>query len=230
MEIIDETVAILGGTGAEGSGLALRWARAGLRVIIGSRDAQRAKASAERIGADSGPGATVEGLGNAEAADRALLVVLTVPFEAQLPTIQSVREQLVEGTVVVDVTAPLATAVGGRATQVVGVWEGSAAEQAASVVPSGVAVVSAFHHLSARHLADLSHPLDSDVLVCGNAREAKERVRRLVEAIPGTRYVDAGPLANARIVEAVTALLIGLNIRYKVPGSAIRITGLEPRG
>jgi NADPH-dependent F420 reductase len=224
-----ETVAILGGTGAEGSGLALRWARAGLPIIIGSRDAQRARASAERISAEAGRGATVEGLANADAAARARLVVLTVPFAAQVPTIQSVRDQLAAGTVVVDVTAPLATAVGGRATRVLGVWEGSAAEQAAAAVPSGVAVVSAFHHLSAHHLAELSHPVDSDVLVCGDSREAKEQVRRLVEAIPGTRYIDAGPLTNARIVESVTALLIGLNIRYKVPGAALRITGLEPQ-
>jgi NADPH-dependent F420 reductase len=139
-------------------------------------------------------------------------VVLTVPFAAQLSTIHSVRDQLGAGTVLVDVTAPLATAVGGRATRVLGLWEGSAAEQAAAAVPD-VAVVSAFHHLSAHHLADVSHPLDSDVLVCGDVREAKERVRRLVEAIPGARYVDAGPLANARIVESFTALLIGLNIR-----------------
>jgi NADPH-dependent F420 reductase len=228
-QVTDETVAMLGGTGAEGSGLALRWAQAGLRVIIGSRDAARARASAERIRAEAGAETSVEGLANAEAAARARLLVLTVPFAAQLSTIQSVRGQLVEGTVVVDVTAPLATAVGGRATRVVGVWEGSAAEQAAAAVPGGVSVVSAFHHLSAHHLADLSHPIDSDVLVCGDVREAKERVRRLVEAIPGARYVDAGPLANARIVESFTALLIGLNIRYKVPGAALRITGLEAK-
>ena len=225
--MIDETVAVLGGTGAEGSGLAARWAQAGLAVLIGSRDPQRAREAAERIGTSAGQGARVAGLGNGEAAAGARLVVLTVPFAAQLPTIQSVRDQLAEGTVLVDVTAPLATAVGGRATRVLGLWEGSAAEQAAAAVPGGVAVVSAFHHLSAHHLADVSHPLDSDVLVCGDVREAKERVRRLVEAIPGARYVDAGPLANARIVESVTALLIGLNIRYKVPGSAIRITGIE---
>lgn len=229
MQVTDDAVAILGGTGAEGSGLALRWAQAGLHVIIGSRDAQRAEAAAERISADAGHGARVDGLANGEAAARARLVVLTVPFAAQLPTIQSVHDQLAQGAVVVDVTVPLAVAVGGRATRVLGVWEGSAAEQAAAAVPRGVSVVSAFHHLSAAHLADLSHPLDSDVLVCGDTREAKERVRRLAEAIPGARYVDAGPLANARIVESITALLIGLNIRYKVPGAAIRITGIEPR-
>jgi 8-hydroxy-5-deazaflavin:NADPH oxidoreductase len=221
----DEPIAILGGTGAEGSGLALRWAHAGRQVILGSRDQQRAEAAAKRITAAAG--APVEGCVNFEAAARARLVVLTVPFAAQLPTIQSVRGQLAEGTVLVDVTVPLATAVGGRATRLLGVWEGSAAEQAAAAVPAGVAVVSAFHHLSAHQLADLSHPMDSDVLVCGDKREAKELVRALVQAIPGAQYVDAGPLANARVVESMTALLVGLNIRYKVPGAAVRITGLE---
>lgn len=225
----DEKIAVLGGTGAEGSGLALRWARAGFHVIIGSRDPQRARAAADRIRSEAGLEAKVEGLTNPEAAALARLVVLTVPFAAQLPTINGVRDQLVEGTVLIDVTVPLATAVGGRATRILGVWEGSAAEQAAGAVPRGVSVVAAFHHLSAHHLSDLSHSVDSDVLVCGDQREAKERVRGLVEAIPGTRYVDAGPLANARIVESMTALLIGLNIRYKVPGSAVRITGIEPR-
>lgn len=227
--MIDETVAVLGGTGAEGSGLALRWARAGLRVVIGSRDAQRAEAAAVRIRSEAGPDANVEGLANGDAAALARLVVLTVPFAAQLPTINSVRDRLAEGTVLVDVTVPLATAVGGRATRLLGVWEGSAAEQAAAAVPRGVSVVAAFHHLSAQHLADLPHPIDSDVLVCGDQREAKERLRALVAAIPGARHVDAGPLANARIVESMTALLIGLNIRYKVAGSAIRVTGIEPQ-
>lgn len=225
----DQTVAILGGTGAEGSGLALRWASAGLRVIVGSRDPQRAQATAQRLRVEAGSDARVEGLTNAEAAAACPLLVLTVPFAAQLPTIQSVRDRLAEGTILVDVTVPLATAVGGRATRLLGVWEGSAAEQAAAAVPPGVAVVAAFHHLSAHHLADLAHPLDSDVLVCGDQRDAKERLRPLVQAIPGARYVDAGPLATARIVESMTALLIGLNIRYKVPGSGIRITGIELR-
>ncbi len=226
--MIDEPVAILGGTGAEGSGLALRWAKAGLHLVIGSRDAQRAQSAAERISSGVGAAGWIVGAGNADAAARARLVVLTVPFAAQLSTIKSVRDQLGEGTILVDATVPLAVAVGGRATRVLGVWEGSAAEQAAAAVPKGVSVVAAFHHLSAHHLADLAHPLDSDVLVCGDQREAKERVRALVEAIEGARYVDAGPLSNARIVESMSALLIGLNIRYKTPGAAVRITGLDP--
>ena len=223
----DERVAILGGTGAEGSALALRWAGAGRSVLIGSRDEERARQAADDIRSQAGGDAKVEGYANGMAVASSALIVLTVPFAAQLSTLQSVREHFTEGKVLVDVTVPLASAVGGRATRTLGVWEGSAAEQAAAAVPKGVAVVAAFHHLSAHHLASLDHPVDSDVLVCGDQREAKERVRSLVEAIPGARYVDAGPLANARIVESMTALLIALNIRYKVPGSGVRITGLE---
>lgn len=219
-------VAILGGTGAEGSGLGRRWARAGISVLIGSRDRARAEAAAERLRQAAGPGAEVAGFENAEAASRAELVVLTVPFAAQLPTLAMVRERLRPGSVLVDVTVPLATAVGGRPTRLLSPWEGSAAEQAAAAVPREVTVVAAFHHLSAEHLDDLEHPIDCDVLVCGDARAAKERVRPLVEAIPGARYVDAGPLANARIVESLTPLLVGLNLRYKVRGAGVRITGL----
>jgi NADPH-dependent F420 reductase len=219
-------VAVLGGTGAEGSGLALRWAKAGIPIIIGSRDGGRAAAAAEKLRAAAGPRAEVSGLENPEAASKADLVVLTVPFAAQLGTLSSVKEQLRPETILVDVTVPLATAVGGRATQVLGVWAGSAAEQAAAAVPKGVNVVAAFHNLSAEHLEELDHSIDSDVLVCGDSRAAKERVRPLVEAIAGARYVDAGPLANARIVESLTALLVGINIRHKIKGSGIRITGI----
>lgn len=221
-------IAILGGTGPEGSGLGLRWAKAGLEVVIGSRDPGRAERAAAEIRERIGLGVRVRGLENPAAALEADTVVLTVPFAAQLPTLAGVRDALRPGQVVVDVTVPLAAAVGGRATQVLGVWQGSAAQSAASAVPAGVAVVAAFHHVSAAHLDHLDGPVDCDVLVCGDRASAKERVRRLVEAISGCRYVDAGPLANARIVESLTALLIGLNIRYRVPGAGIRVTGLSP--
>jgi NADPH-dependent F420 reductase len=170
----------------------------------------------------------VTGRANVEAARQSDLVVLTVPFAGQLTTLGQIKDHLRPGAVLVDVTVPLATAVGGRATQLLGVWAGSAAEQAAASVPPGVSVVAAFHHLSAHTLAEMDHAIDSDVLVCGDSRAAKERVRPLVEAIAGARFVDAGPLANARIVESLTALLVGINIRHKIPGSGIRITGLEP--
>lgn len=219
-------IAILGGTGPTGSGLAMRWAKAGLDVTIGSREPSRAEAAAQRVRAAAGPDARVSGLANADAAARADTVVLTVPFAAQASTLKSVEAALRPGQVLVDCTVPLATAVGGRATTVLGVWQGSAAQQAAAAAPRGVTIVAAFHHVSAVHLEALGEPVDCDVLVCGDSREAKERVRRLVEAIDSCRYVDAGPLANARIVESITALLIGINIRYKVPGAGIRLTGL----
>lgn len=219
-------VAVLGGTGEEGLGLAMRWARAGIPVLIGSRVRERAEQAAAHIRAAVGPEAAVGGCENQEAAAEAKVIVLSVPFAAQLSTLKTVREQLTPGKLLVDLTVPLATAVGGRATQVLGVWDGSAAEQAAAAVPDGVSVVAAFHHVSGHHLADLEHEVDCDVLVCGDSREAKQRVRPLVEAIPGARFVDAGPLANARIVESITALLVGINIRYKVPGAGLRITGL----
>jgi NADPH-dependent F420 reductase len=218
-------VAILGGTGPEGSGLAMRWASAGLSVVIGSRDAERAKAAAAQV-KDVVDTAAVLGATNPEAAATAEVVVLTVPFEGQLPTLAIVRDALRPGSVLIDVTVPLATAVGGRPTRMLGVWEGSAAEQAAAAVPGAVSVVAAFHHLSAVHLKRIEHPVDSDILVCGDDRSAKDRVRPFVEAIAGARFVDAGPLSNARIVESITALLVGLNVRHKVRGAAIRITGL----
>ncbi len=223
----NRVVSVIGGTGAEGSGLALRWALAGYRVIIGSREAVRAEAAADEIRGKAGAAADVAGRANPDAAGASDLVVLTVPFAAQLATLNQIKEHLKPGTVLVDVTVPLATAVGGRPTQLLGVWDGSAAEQAAATLPQGVSVVAAFHHVGAHALAAPEHEVDCDVLVCGDARAVKERVRPLVEAIPGARFVDAGPLASARIVEGLTALLVGINIRNKIPGSGIRITGLE---
>jgi NADPH-dependent F420 reductase len=221
-------VAVLGGTGPAGSGLALRWAKAGINIVIGSRDVGRAQETAQWI-RDRVSGANVEGAENAQAVDRADTIVLTVPFSAQQPTLKSIKASLRPGQTLVDVTVPLETTVGGRATRMLGVWEGSAAEAAAEAVPEGVLVAAAFHNVSAVHLEHLDEPLDTDVLVCGDKREAKARVAALVEAIEGARFVDAGPLSNARTVEALTALLIGINIRYKIPGAGLRITGLPAK-
>ena len=152
-----------------------------------------------------------------------------MPFAAQIATLKDPREGLVAGALVVDVTVPLEPAVGGRPTRVLGVWAGSAAEQAAELAPAGVEVVSAFHNVGAAALADLAREVECDVLVCGDGKGAKERLRPLVAAIPGCRYVDAGPLANSRTVEALTALLIGINIRYKAH-AGVRLTGVTGRG
>lgn len=230
MAALTGRVAVLGGTGPEGAGLALRWAAAGIDVIIGSREEGRAVDSAGRIdemaAAARGQSVRIAGMKNPTAVAHAQIVVLTVPFAAQQSILKSVHDAFHAGQILVDVTVPLAVAVGGRPTQVLGLWQGSAAEAAAGAVPPGIGVVAAFHNVSASHLEHLDAPVDCDVLVCGDDRAAKSQVRPLVESIAGCRYVDAGPLANARIVESLTALLIGVNIRYRVPGAGIRLTGL----
>ena len=216
------TIAILGGTGAEGSGLAVRFAHAGARVRIGSRDLQKAQGAAQRIGN------SVEGLLYADAVLSASVVILTVPLQAQISTLKAVRANLEPGAIVVDATVPLEAAVGGRLAHPLTLWAGSAAQQAARHVPAGVSVVAAFHCLSAELLAQLDRPVDCDVLVCGDNPEAKSVVREVAEMIPGVRAIDAGPLENARMVETAAALLIALNLKHKVKHSGMRITGLEP--
>lgn len=214
-----QTIAILGGTGAEGFGLASRFARAGARIVIGSRDLQRAQSAAARI-----PGA--EGRLNPAAAAGASIVILTVPLAAQIATLKSVRDRLQPGAILIDATVPLEASIGGRVSRTVALWSGSAAQQAAQQAPEGVRVAAAFHTLSAELLADLDRPVDSDVLFCADHADAKAAVRELIAMLPGARAVDAGPLENARLIESLAALLISLNIRHKVKGSGIKITGL----
>ena len=218
-------VTIVGATGDLGFGLALRLAAAQVPVVIGSRDAARAAEAAERV-ATAVPGADVRGLANPEAAAASDLVVLSVPFASQAATLRSIRASLRPGTVLLDVTVPLATAVGGRATRTLGVPQGSAAQQAQELAPEGVTVVAGLHTIAARHLADLDHTFEEDALLCGDDADAKARVAALVERIPGLRPVDAGRLETARIVEQLTALTIGINIRHKVT-AGIRIVGLR---
>lgn len=222
----DETspIPIIGGTGALGYGLALRWAMAGIPIVIGSRVAERAEEAATRIG-EAVPGAAVEGLPNEEAAGRGEVVFLTVPFRAQSETLNNLRGALSEGQLLVDCTVPLAAAVSGKATRSLGVWQGSAAQQALEMVPDGVTVVSALHTVGAPTLADPEHELAEDVLVCGDRKADKARVAELVERIDGLRAVNAGALETARIVEQLTPLLISINSRYRAH-AGIRITGL----
>lgn len=217
-------IPILGGTGALGYGLALRWAMAGAEVVIGSRDASRAEESATKV-ADSVEGASAEGLDNADAAGRAPIVFLTVPFRAQSETLNNLRGALSDGQILVDCTVPLAAAVSGKATRSLGVWQGSAAQQAQEMVPEGVTVVSALHTVSAASLADPGAELDEDVLVCGDRKADKARVAELIEAISGLRAINAGSLETARIVEQLTPLLISINARHKTH-AGIKITGL----
>lgn len=221
----EDAIAILGGTGDQGLGLALRFAKAGRPVIIGSRKLERAQEAARSV-AEAVAGAEVEGLGNADATARAPIVILSVPFEHFTSTVKGVRERLVEGQVVVSMGVPLATAIGDGAVRTVGIWQGSCAELVAALVPAGVQVVSAFQNVSAHRLQALGESVECDVVVSG-AKAARQRVMGLCDLVPGLRAVDGGPLANARIVEGITALLIGLNARYKVPeGLGLRFTGL----
>lgn len=220
-----ERIGIIGGTGDQGKGLALQWARAGYEIIIGSRDHAKAQATAAEIASITSATGNVSGASNAAAAQDSGIVVLTVPVAAQIATLKGIREHLKAGTLLVDVTVPLEPAIGGRPGRMLGIWAGSAAEQCAELAPQGVDVISAFHNVSASLLADLGHRVECDVLVCGDSKASKERLKELVDVIDGCRFVDAGPLSNSRTVEAMTALLIGINIRYKTH-AGVRITGM----
>jgi NADPH-dependent F420 reductase len=219
-------VCIVGATGALGYGLALRLGVGGVPVVIGSRDAGRAREAAERAAAQV-PQGSFRGAENAEAVYGCSLVVLSVPFRSQSETLTNLKGALTPDQLVIDATVPLAAAVSGKATRLLGVWQGSAAEQAQEMVPTGVRVVSAFHTVSAALLADLDHRLDEDVLVCGDRAVDKDRVMELVRQIQGLRPVNAGALEMSRIVEGLTPLIISINVRNKVR-AGIRITGLNP--
>jgi NADPH-dependent F420 reductase len=219
-------IAIIGGTGPAGTGLALRWARAGETIIIGSRDEQRAQVAAAAIQLKAGSQANVAGMENSLACAAADILILTVPFEGQATLLKQLKNSFTEGSILIDATVPLASAVGGRASRPLGVWQGSAAQQAAELVPKGISVVAAFHNLSA-DLLNGDDPVDCDVIICSDDPDAAQLTRELAAKIPGVRAVDGGKLENARIVEQITALLIGLNIRHK-GHAGIRITGLPP--
>jgi NADPH-dependent F420 reductase len=220
-------IAILGGTGPAGMGLALRWARAGETIILGSRDPQRAQEAADRIKKNVGEHARVSGMENSAACAASDLLVLTVPFEGQAALLKQLKPAIRAGNVLIDATVALAAGVGGRASRTLGVWQGSAAQQTAELVPKGVSVVAAFHNLSAE-LLNGDDALDCDVIVCSDDANALQLTRALAARIPGVRAIDGGKLENARILEQITALLIGLNIRHKGHGG-IRITGLPPQ-
>ena len=220
-------IAILGGTGPAGMGLALRWARSGETVIIGSRDAQRAQEAAEKIKRKAGNQSRVSGIENSAACAAADILVLTVPFESQATLLKQLKPAIRPGSILIDATVALAAAVGGRASRTLGVWQGSAAQQAAELVPQGVKVAAAFHNLSAELLYG-DESLDCDVIVCSDDANACQLTRALTAKIPGVRTIDGGKLENARVLEQITALLIGLNIRHK-GHAGIRITGLPPQ-
>jgi 8-hydroxy-5-deazaflavin:NADPH oxidoreductase len=221
---MESAVCIVGGTGALGFGLALRLGRAGVPIVIGSRDAVRAQEAAERAAATVPDGA-FSGRENREAVRDCDVVILSVPFRNQSENLTNLKHALQPGQLLVDATVPLAAAVSGKATRTLGVWQGSAAQQAEEMAPPGVSVVSAFHTVSAALLGDLEHRLDEDVLVCGDETSDKERLAALIERIEGLRPVDCGRLEMARIVEQFTPLIISINVRHKVR-AGIKITGL----
>jgi len=221
---MSRAIAIIGGTGPAGTGLALRWARAGETIIIGSRDAARAEQTAEAIRKRAGADAQVSGLENSAACAASRLLVLTVPFEGQAALLKQLKPAIRPGSILIDATVPLAASVGGRASRTIGVWQGSAAQQTAELVPNGVCVVAAFQNVSADVLNG-NEVVDCDVIVCSDDPNATQVAMDLAAKIAGVRAIDGGKLENARIVEQITALLIGLNIRHKGRGG-MRITGL----
>jgi 8-hydroxy-5-deazaflavin:NADPH oxidoreductase len=224
-------ISIIGGTGDEGFGLTLRFARAGHHVTIGSRIAEKGSAVADTAREALGAGANVDGTTNEEAA-AADVVIVTVPFAGQAEIYRTIKDHVRPEAIIVDCTSPLATAVGGRAWQVVRPWHGSAAEQARAILEQvhPVRLVAAYHTISGEALQDLDRELESDVLVCGGDAEAKAVVGGLTEQIPNLRWVDAGDLTQARIVEPLTALLISVNRAYKIHDAGFRITGRDSWG
>ncbi len=193
-------------------------------IVIGSRDPDRAAQAATRARAAIPEGEFIA-RDNASAVREADTVILSVPFRNQSETLSNLRDALRPGQLLIDATVPLAAAVSGKATRMLGVWQGSAAEQAAEMAPAGVRVVSALHTVSAAKLNDLDRVLDEDVLVCGDARADKREAALLIQQIAGLRCVDCGRLEMSRTTESLTALLIGVNARYKVH-AGIRLAGL----
>jgi NADPH-dependent F420 reductase len=214
-------IAILGGTGNEGPGLARRWARSGqYQVIIGSRQTEKAERVASELNEQLGQN-LITGLANSDAAQAAEICVLTVPYSAQGPTLNSLKDTL-QGKILVDVTVPLKPP---KVSHVDVPDGGSAGQEAQAILGDGVRVVSAFQNVGAAHLAEDESHIECDVLVCGDDKEAKLAAIALAEAA-GMRGVDAGPLQNAVVVEGLTAVLIGINLRHKVKGAGIKITGI----
>ncbi|MBQ6219502.1 MAG: NADPH-dependent F420 reductase [Methanosphaera sp.] len=222
-------VAIIGGTGSQGLNLGKRLAIAGEDVIIGSRKEEKALTKVEE---------TLEllkdyenikmvGMSNEDAAKEGELLILTVPLAAQKPTLQSIKEFVGE-KILIDATVPLETAIGGSPARFVDLMEGSAAERTAKILKkTGVKVVAGFNNISNSHLENIPEPIDCDCLIAGDSNEAKLVVKELVEKIPGVKCIDCGKLEKARMIEKITPLLIGLNIKYKSHYGGLRITGIN---
>ena len=223
------SIAVVGGTGDLGFGIVVRLAKAGREVTIGSRAEEKAADAVARAKAALGDEAPVTGAENPKAVAGAELVFVTVPYAGQAATYKTLKDAWPQGAVVCDTTTPLATAVGGAATQVLTPWQGSAAEQAASYLPAHVRLVSGFHSVGAEALENLDHDMACDVLLCGKDDEAKAGVGELA-AVMGMRWVDCGPLSTARILEPLTAVLIRVNKAYGLKDTGISLTGRDDWG
>lgn len=215
------SIAVLGGTGKEGKGLAYRWARAGYHVFIGSRTAEKAITAANEIKEMLGDGTPVEGLSNLEAAQKADIAVLTVPYAAHIDTLQTVKEAL-QGKILIDVTVPL---VPPKVSTVQMPAAGSAAQEAKQILGENVHVCAAFQNIGHEHLLD-NADVECDVLVTGSNKDARAETIKLVEAA-GLRGWDAGVLENSVVVEGMTSILIGINKKYGSTHAGIKITGAK---
>lgn len=216
-------IVVVGGTAGLGGGLAMRLAKAGHDITIGSRTEEKASAAALAI-SERIDGVSVTGAENAAAVEGAEVVIVAVPYPGLAPIYNHIKASLPPGCTVIDCTVPLASEIGGRPTRLIGVWEGSAAQLARSILPKHVHLASGFHTVTSSRLDNIEEPLGQDVLVCGEA-DGRAVAQQIVEAIEGARFIDCGPLETARILESLTALLIRININYKLdPGAGISIT------
>lgn len=222
-------IGIIGGTGAQGLGIAKRLAIAGVDVIVGSRKEEKAKTVVEEANKEIKQYNPTElkGLSNEDAAKEADILILTVPLEAQVATVKGIKDY-VKGKVVLDATVPLESAIGGNVSSLLHVTPGSAAERTAKLLKEeGARVVVAFSNISNSHLANIPESIDCDCLICGDDAEAKEIATEIIEKIPDLRAIDVGGLDNAHLIESITPLLIGLNIKYKSHYGGFRITGVD---
>jgi 8-hydroxy-5-deazaflavin:NADPH oxidoreductase len=224
-------IGIIGGTGDQGLGLALRLVKCGENVIIGSRDVKKAENAVNLVKnmLKSEELTNIEGMTNQKAAEESDLLVLTVPLQAQMATLKGIKDHI-EDKILVDATVPLESCLGGRPDRYVDLWEGSGVERTAHFLKdNNVRVVSAFNNISAASLTNIEEDVECDCLVSGDDKESKLEIMALAEKIPGVRAIDCGPLENARIVEKITPLLIHINIRNRIKLAGIRITGLPPK-
>lgn len=220
-------VAIIGGTGAQGLNIAKRLAIAGEEIIVGSRQEEKALTKVDEVKeALSDYDLNIVGMSNEDAAKNGDLLILTVPLAAQKPTLNTIKE-FVDDKILIDATVPLETAIGGSPARFIDLMEGSAAERTAKILKkTSVKVVSAFNNISNSQLENIPEPIDCDCLVSGDDNDAKKTAMELIEKIPGVRCIDCGKLEKARMVEKITPLLIGLNIKYKSHYGGLRITGI----